>query len=181
MQRAPGSNGVWTYKRDGVRKVLYRLPEVVRASDVIICEDEKDAERVATLKLSGHASAPLSRVAATTNFDGAGKWRPEYSPYFTGKHAVILPDNDPVGKNHARQIAALISPDAMDVRIVELSGLGDHGDVSDYPVRFPSPAPDSKGLMIDISVSIIRPCFPNLRTQSSSSGSKPLGLPFDPF
>src|SRR5205809_7696491 len=42
-QRAAGPNEAWTYKLDGVRKVLYRLPEVVRASDVMICEGEKDA------------------------------------------------------------------------------------------------------------------------------------------
>ncbi len=131
-QRAKDVNGTWTYKLDGVRKVLYRLPEVVSASDVMICEGEKDADRVALLKLSGHPSALSSRVAATTNFDGAGKWRPEYSPYFTGKHVVIFPDNDPVGENHAHQIAASVSLYALDVRIVELSGLGEHGDVSNY-------------------------------------------------
>jgi hypothetical protein len=108
-QRAKNGGGAWAYKLDGVRKVLYRLPEVVRASDVMICEGEKDADRVKSLKLSGHPSAPASGVTATTNFDGAGKWRPEYSPYFTGKHVVIFPDNDAVGKNHARQVAAWFS------------------------------------------------------------------------
>jgi AAA domain/CHC2 zinc finger len=131
-QRAKNASGAWAYKLDGVRKVLYRLPEVVRASDVMICEGEKDCDRVTALKLSGHPSAPSSRVAVTTNFDGAGKWRPEYSPYFTGKHVVVFPDNDVVGKNHARQVAASVFPYALDVRIVELPGLGEHGDVSDY-------------------------------------------------
>jgi AAA domain/CHC2 zinc finger len=131
-QRVKSVSGAWTYKLDGVRKVLYRLPEVVRASDVMICEGEKDADRVNALKLSGHPSAPLSRVAATTNFDGAGKWRPDYSPYFTGKHVVIFPDNDAIGMNHSRQVAASVLPYALDVRIVELPGLGEHGDVSDY-------------------------------------------------
>jgi hypothetical protein len=134
-QRAKGVNGAWSYKLDGVRKVLYRLPEVVRASDVMICEGEKDADRVAALKLSGHPSAPASHVAATTNFDGAGKWRPEYAPYFTGKHVTIFPDNDEVGKCHAYQVATSISTYALDVRIVELPGLGERGDVSDYLER----------------------------------------------
>jgi hypothetical protein len=132
VQRTRDAGGKWAYKLDSVRRVLYRLPEVVRASDVILCEGEKDADRVSALKLSGHPRAPLSRVAATTNFDGAGKWRPEYSPYMTGKHVVVLPDNDPIGKNHARQVAASVSPYALDVRIVELPGLGEHGDVSNY-------------------------------------------------
>jgi len=132
VQRARDASGKWVYKLDAIRKVLYRLPEVVRASDVMICEGEKDADRVAGLKLSGHPKAPSSRVAATTNFDGAGQWRPEYSPYFTGKHVVIFPDNDVVGRNHAKQVAASVFQYALDVRIVELPGLGGHGDVSDY-------------------------------------------------
>jgi putative DNA primase/helicase len=132
VQRAKDASGKWIYKLDGMRKVLYRLPEVVRASEVVICEGEKDADRVSALKLSGHPDAPLSRIAATTNFDGAGKWRAEYSPYLTGKHVVIFPDNDAPGKNHARQVAASVSVYAMDVRIVELPGLPEHGDVSDF-------------------------------------------------
>lgn len=131
-QRTKAGSGAWVYNLAGVRKVLYRLPELVRASDAMICEGEKDADRVSALNLSGHPSAPASRVAATTNFDGAGNWRSEYSPYFTGKHVVIFPDNDTLGKNHARQVAASVSPYALDVRIVELPGLGEHGDVSDY-------------------------------------------------
>jgi putative DNA primase/helicase len=132
VQRAKDASGKWIYKLDGMRKVLYRLPEVVRASEVVICEGEKDADRVSALKLSGHPDAPLSRIAATTNFDGAGKWRAEYSSYLTGKHVVIFPDNDAPGKNHARQVAASVSVYAMDVRIVELPGLPEHGDVSDF-------------------------------------------------
>lgn len=126
VQRTRDAGGKWIYKLENVRRVLYRLPIVVRASDVLICEDEKDADRVAGLKLSGHPSAPSSQVAATTNFDGAGKWRSEYSPYFTGKHVVIFPDNDLIGQNHARQVAASVSQYALDVRIVGLPGLGEH-------------------------------------------------------
>jgi hypothetical protein len=132
VHRAKGVRGLTVYKLDGVRKVLYRLPEVVRASDVMICEGEKDADRVSALKLSAPPSAPASRVAATTSFDGAGKWRPEYSPFLTGKHVAIFPDNDAPGKSHAQQVAASVFPYAIDVRVVELPGLADHGDVSDY-------------------------------------------------
>jgi hypothetical protein len=131
-QRAKGGDGVWRYNLVDVRKVLYRLPEVVRASDVMICEGEKDADRVSALKLTGHPSAPQSRVAATTNFDGAGKWRREYSPYLTGNHVVIFPDNDAPGKSHASEVAASVFPYARDVKVVHLPGLAEKGDVSDY-------------------------------------------------
>jgi len=109
-QRAKGVDGVWRYNLADVRKALYRLPEVVRASDVMICEGEKDADRVSALKLSGHPSAPQSRVAATTNFDGAGKWRQEYSPYFTGKHVVIFPDNMRPAKSMRPRLRLLSFP-----------------------------------------------------------------------
>ena len=133
-QRTKDASGKLVYKLDHVRRVLYRLPEVVRASDVIICEGEKDADRVNALKLSGHSSAPLSQVAVTTNFEGAGgdKWRPEYSPYLTGRHVVILPDNDVAGRHRGQQIAGSVYPYALDIRVVELPGLAEHGDVSDY-------------------------------------------------
>src|ERR1700737_3378329 len=34
-QRRPDGKGGWTWKLDGVRRVLYRLPEVITASDVL--------------------------------------------------------------------------------------------------------------------------------------------------
>jgi hypothetical protein len=132
VQRAKDPKGALVYRLDGVRKVLYRLPEVVRASDVIICEGEKDTDRVSRLNLGGHPVAPNSRVAVTTNFDGAGKWRPEYSPFLTGKHVVIFPDNDAPGQKHAQQVAASVFPYAIDVRVVPLPGVAEHGDVSDF-------------------------------------------------
>jgi hypothetical protein len=78
VQRTRDGGGRWIYKLENIRRVLYCLADLVRASDVMICEGEKDADRVNSLKLSGHPSAQSSRVVATTNFDGAGKWRPEY-------------------------------------------------------------------------------------------------------
>jgi hypothetical protein len=71
-------------------------------------------------------------VAATTNFDGAGKWRKEYAPYFLGKKVVIFPDNDEPGRKHAEQVAQSVYPHAAGVKVVTLDGLPEKGDVSDY-------------------------------------------------
>lgn len=130
-QRTIGVDGKRVYSLDGVRKVLYNLPEVTTANHVAICEGEKDADNVNALHLEsfGHSQ---TRFIATTNFDGAGKWRPEYSPHFVGKHVVILPDNDAIGKEHALHVADSVFPYARDVRIVNLPGLPDKGDVSDF-------------------------------------------------
>jgi hypothetical protein len=131
-QRAPSGDGRWVYKLDGVRKVLYNLPELVRASDVAVTEGEKDADNVNVLNLAAHGGNPSTRFVATTNFEGAGVWRPEYSPFFTGKHTIIFEDNDAAGRASAVLKASSIFPYAHDVRVVRLPGLGEHGDVSDY-------------------------------------------------
>ena len=44
-------------------------------------------------------------LSATCNPMGAGKWRPEYNKFFTGKNVVIIPDDDNAGWVHAQQVA----------------------------------------------------------------------------
>src|SRR6266571_2928327 len=45
---------------------------------------------------------------------------------------VIFPDNDEIGRKHADQVAASIYPYVAGLKVVNLSGLADNGDVSDY-------------------------------------------------
>ena len=130
VQRKPDGKGGYIYKLGDCPKPLYRLPEVITANSVIVTEGEKDADRVASLELSDRD--PLSRIAATTNFDGAGKWRDDYSVYFAGKQVVILPDNDDAGRRHAEMVARSVSKYAAGVKIVPLPGIPEKGDVSDY-------------------------------------------------
>jgi AAA domain/CHC2 zinc finger len=132
VQRRSVGRG-YTYDLRGVHRPLYNLPEVVTANVVIIVEGEKEADNVTS------AFAPIgedvlkgSRVAVTTNFDGAGKWLEHYNPYFAGKKVIILPDNDDAGAKHAERVARAVHPYALGVRIVNLPGLDAHGDVSDY-------------------------------------------------
>jgi hypothetical protein len=127
-QRTPNGSGGWRYSLEGVRKVLYRLPEVMAAQVVFIAEGEKDVEAIRALELEvkGH------KIAATCNFDGAGKWKDEYSPFFAGKRVVIFPDNDELGRLHAQTVAKSAALYAEAVKIVELPGLPEKGDVSDY-------------------------------------------------
>ena len=100
--------------------------------EVIIAEGEKDVDRICSLNLS--ELHPGTRVAATTNFHGAGpgKWHDYYSLYLAGKDVVILPDNDEVGRAHAEEIARSAAKYANGVKVVHLPGLDEHGDVSDY-------------------------------------------------
>jgi 5S rRNA maturation endonuclease (ribonuclease M5) len=123
-QRRPNGLGGYLWSTKGVRKVLYRLPQLLAADAakvVYIVEGEKDVLRLKSLgKL------------ATTNAGGAGKWRDEYSVTLAGRHVVIIPDNDQPGRDHARQVAASLKGQAASVKIVELPDLSDKGDVSDF-------------------------------------------------
>lgn len=109
---------------DGVRRVPYRLDEIVDAPAGqlrFIVEGEKDANLLAE-----------RGQLATTADAGAGKWPAEFAEYFAGRHVVIIPDNDPAGRDHAQDVAAKLAGAAESIKIVELPGLPEKGDVSDW-------------------------------------------------
>jgi len=129
VQRRPiGRTGQYEYKLGNIAKPLYRLTEVITANVILVAEGEKDVDRLAALKLGDDNT----RVAATTNFDGAGKWRDADSVYCAGKRVVIFPDNDQAGRDHAEKVALSVSKHASGVRVVNLPGLLEKEDVSDY-------------------------------------------------
>lgn len=121
-QRAPEPGG-WRWSLKGVRRVLYRLPELLAApaSTVFIVEGEKDADR---LRAEG--------LTATCNPLGAGNWLDEYNESLRGRDVVIIPDNDEPGRAHASDVARRLAPLARTVRTLYLRGLPDKGDVSDW-------------------------------------------------
>ena len=123
-QRRPDGKGGWVWDLEGVRRVPYRLPELL-ASDpaqwVFIPEGERDCNN---LRLRCHI--------ATTNSGGCGKWREDFGPYFKGRKVAILPDNDDVGMAHAQDVAGKVAPYAAEVRIVNLPDLPSGGDVTDF-------------------------------------------------
>lgn len=101
---------VWTL--DGVRRVIYRLPEVLQAvhqdQTVYIAEGEKDVE---ALRSAG--------VVATCNPGGAGKWRDEYVGWFSGAKVIIVADRDEVGRTHAEAVKQALEPVAAAVYVVQ--------------------------------------------------------------
>jgi hypothetical protein len=122
-QRRPNDKGGWIWKVKGVRAVPYRLPELLAepARPVVVAEGEKDCDNLARVG-----------VLATCNAGGAGKWTAEHSAFLRGRRVFILPDNDEAGRNHAQQVAQALHGIAEAVRIVQLPGLPDKGDVSDW-------------------------------------------------
>lgn len=123
-QRRPNGNDGWIYSLNGVRRIPYRLPELLAADvklPVFVVEGEKDADALAKLGLT-----------ATTNPGGAGKWRDDYSAALKDRCVVILPDNDEAGGKHAREVAQALLSVAQSVRIVRLPELPPKGDVVDW-------------------------------------------------
>jgi 5S rRNA maturation endonuclease (ribonuclease M5) len=123
-QRQPDGKGSWIWNLNGVRRVLYRLPDVLRAvqsgETIFVVEGEKDADALCGLGL-----------VATTNPQGAGKWREDYSETLKGAHVVVIPDNDDAGRKHADQVAKSLWGKASSIKVVELSG-DSVKDVSDW-------------------------------------------------
>ena len=122
-QRRPAGDG-WTWSLGDIRRVLYRLPELLAGQSdatVFIVEGEKDVDALARLGL-----------LATTNAGGAGKWRTEYTEALRSRHVVVLPDNDEPGRRHAEQVTEALASVTATVKIVELPGLPSKGDASDW-------------------------------------------------
>ena len=71
-------------------------------------------------------------ITATCNAGGAGKWRDEFAEHLVGADVVILPDNDAPGREHADVVARSLTGKAARIRVVDLPGLPEKGDVSDW-------------------------------------------------
>ena len=111
-QFRPDGHGGWIANTNGVKKPLYRLPDLLAADPartVFIAEGEKDCESLRKLGL-----------VATTNCGGAGKWKREYSEALRGRRCAILPDNDGPGRAHAEQVAKSLAGLAASVKVVTL-------------------------------------------------------------
>lgn len=124
VQRSPDGDGDWIYRLDGVRRVLYCLPELIdapRDALVFIVEGEKDVESLRSLGFT-----------ATCNPGGAGKWRESYNPFLKSRQVVVIPDNDEPGIRHSEQAANSLKDVAASIRVIELPGVGPKGDVSDW-------------------------------------------------
>lgn len=129
--KAKADGYVWNL--DGVRSVVYRLPEVAQAikdgKTVYVVEGEKDADTMAALG-----------YCATTNPGGASKqgtskWLPEHTQALAGANVVILPDNDAAGLNDRQQVAKSLAAVCPSVKLLDLKracpALPTKGDITD--------------------------------------------------
>jgi len=133
----PNGNGGWIYNIQGVRRVPYKLPQVLAAQEVIVVAGEKDVEKLSD-----------AGFTATTNPMGEGNWRDEYSNYLQGKDVIIVPDNDPAGQQHAEKVKNSLIGKAKTIKVLSLpKEVGEKGDVSDYFDKLKKTPEDLIGLI----------------------------------
>ena len=121
IRRADGS---YDFNVPAELRVPYNLPNVIKAirngETIFFCEGEKDC----------HTLEKLGLTATTTG--GATSWKDHFAEWFEGAKIVILPDNDEPGRNYAQMVANDLMGIAKSIRILEIPGLPDKGDVTDW-------------------------------------------------
>jgi hypothetical protein len=174
FQRASDGNGGWLRDEHnkltmkGVQRVLYRVPQLLAAPAdkvVFLVEGEKDVDRLYE-----------QGAIATTSPGGASlgksksKWLPEYNNFLAGRRVVALPDNDEAGRAHMEAAARSLAGKAAEIRILELPGLAEHGDVSDWL--------DSGGTLDELQrLAAAAPVFTASAAPKEEAGSESAGLP----
>jgi hypothetical protein len=107
------AGGEWIWNLQGVRRVLYRLPQVIDAvaagRRVFVVEGERDADRLVS-----------AGEVATCNPMGAAKWRAEYVGALEGAaEVIVVADADTAGRAHAKRVAESLRGRVGSLRIVE--------------------------------------------------------------
>jgi DNA primase len=117
-QRYPeGEHLIWKKHRNQVR---YHLDEVLGNHVVLVCEGEKDADRLRSYGLT-----------ATTAAGGCGApWLDSFSETLRGKKVIIFPDNDIPGWKRAQTVARALIGIAASVHIFDVPKRA--RDVSDW-------------------------------------------------
>jgi|GEM_PF-1830055 len=115
------------WRLSDVRRVLYRLPQVIEAAKtgtmIFVAEGEKDVLALERLGL-----------VATTAAGGAGrgKWKADYAAALKGTEVIVLPDNDEPGREHAREVLQALRKEGIRSAIVDIAaGMEPGADVSD--------------------------------------------------
>lgn len=125
-QRRPDGKGGWIWSVGSEQRILYNAPAVAAAGDrpVLIVEGEKDVDNLTKIGL-----------VATCNPGGAGKWQSNYNDLLRGRDVIIIADNDQAGRDHASLVGKNLYGVAARVRILNIPGLPEKGDISDWLTR----------------------------------------------
>lgn len=113
------------YNLKDVRRVLYRLPELIQgieqSDQIFICEGEKDVDTLMNLGL-----------LATTNPMGAEHWLTEFNYLFDNKDIIIMQDNDEAGQKRTKKLIAELQNIAKSIKVIVFNELPKGSDVTDW-------------------------------------------------
>jgi len=102
-----GGQPIWNL--EGVRRVPYRLPELIEAvkagQDIFLCEGEKDADALREL---GFAASSFKN------------WSVEFNRFVEGCHVVIVQDHDLPGVTQGCEAARLVLRSAASVKVLDM-------------------------------------------------------------
>ncbi len=111
----PKHAGGWIWNLEGVPRVLYRIPDLLKLAPnaaVVIAEGEKDVDNLWAM-----------RIPATTCPQGAGKWNKlADDSILVNRPILIIADKDDAGRRHAQDVATRLAGRADGVCIIEMPG-----------------------------------------------------------
>lgn len=146
-QRKPDGAGGWDWSTKDARRVPFHLPQLIAAlkdsRPVFLVEGERD---VLAMEHAG--------FAATCNPGGAGKWLPQFNPFFKDAEVVIIADKDPPGRKHAAALADHLKPLARSINCIELP------DTNGKPVKDAADFFAAGGLPADLDTLAQTPATP---------------------
>ncbi|HEY9678702.1 MAG TPA: phage/plasmid primase, P4 family [Drouetiella sp.] len=126
QRQSNGKGGFDKWKLTEGPKPLYKLPELLDAikagKTIFIVEGEKDVNNMFA-----------DGLVATCNFEGGGKWKPEYNEFLRNAERVVLVlDNDHVGYEHLNLVASELAKVDVCVEWLVMPGATKHDDFSDW-------------------------------------------------
>lgn len=119
----------------------YRIDECAAYPTVLIVEGEKACDAAWELG-----------IPATTSFMGAGKADfTDWSP-LAGKHVVLWPDLDEVGRKHMAVIAEILGVHGCSLQMIEPDGIGldEGGDIADLLQAWGTPTEREQGIILTL-------------------------------
>lgn len=125
-QRRYDASGQAVWNLEGVKRVPYRLPELIEAAkagtDIFLCEGEKDADALREL---GFTASSFKN------------WNEDFNRYIEGVNVIIVVDHDHPGMAQAGEAARVVLRSAASVKLLDMwleQELPDKNgrDISDY-------------------------------------------------
>jgi hypothetical protein len=122
----------WIRGLANTKRILYNLPEVIKAKVVLLVEGEKKADILRSLTIRDRDG---EHVAVTTS-GGSKSWTEDDKMRFTDclrrKRVILLPDTDEVGEIYRDRVEASLARAEIEYRVIEFPGCKDFRDFIDF-------------------------------------------------